>query len=100
MAVIRENIINFKKDELKHSIDTLKKSGFATYIRRSNDGKPFTVKCCHMRPPGASGHIAYACEVIAASVGLDPKKQVDYEPRKRITIYPALKSAIKEIFND
>jgi len=98
--LIRENRPNLNIDKLKSSLDKLRLSGFITYLKRLHDGKEFTVNCYNIKPPGAAGHIAYACEVIADSVGLDPKEQVRYEPRKKLTIYPALKSAILDIFRD
>lgn len=98
MAVIRNNGYNLNPNELEHAVYTIKQSGFATYVGRSDNEKEFTVRCCHIRPPSAAGHLAHACEVIADSVGLDPKKQVRYEPRKKLTIYSALKNAIKDIF--
>ena len=100
MTVIRDNGFNLKPDELEHAVYTIRQSGFATYVGRSDDEKEFTVRCCHIRPPSAAGHLAHACEVVADAVGLDPKEQVRYEPRKKLTIYPALKSAILDIFRD
>ena len=97
MTVIRDNGFNLKPDELEHAVYTIIESGFATYIGRSDDEKEFTVRCCHIRPHSGAGHLAHACEVVASSLGLNPKEEVRYEPRKKLIIYPALNKGIREI---
>jgi len=100
MALIRRNGLNIKSEELKSSVELLERSGLVPYIKRSKEEKEFTIRCCHINPPHAPRYIAHACEVIADSVGLDPKEQVRYDPRKKLTIYSALKKAICDKFRD